>query len=326
MKKVIYYGVSTLMTVGFFTFLIPVDLFEQAPVLFTFIATIVSTILLAMTIFSIPFEMTEDEKVNGSAWGYVYFIAIAGFLFGYGIFLLSHHSDRVSKEINDYGIYTVGIVIGGESLKTRKIDNTHVVVKFIDENGNTQRVKHSLSSYEFEKMHRSQYVPIVYSKNYPDLIRVLKNNSEIAFYSKLEIRDMKIQDLMDLLEISNSKKGLNHLNSFSQRWKINSRSFKDKIWYENVLNQSVIQRENHQIAMVVAGRLFNKFDDELFKLGFVRVEQEKATLLYENDQFFLHLKFERKLTPGDYTDFGSGISENTIITLVSKDEFNMMKQ
>jgi hypothetical protein len=318
MKKVVFYGLATLLTVVFFTYLIPVDTFEQFPVLLTFVATVVSTIFLAITIFSIPFEMTEEEEKNGSAWGYVYFIAIAGFLFGYGIFLLSHHSDRVSKEINDYGIYTVGIVIGGESLKTRKIDNTHVVVKFKDENGNTQRVKHSLSSYEFEKMHRSQYIPIVYSKNYPELIRVLKSNSEIAYYSKIKIRDISIKDLMELLDETNGKVGLKKLNSFSQRWKINNRSYQDRIIYENVLNQSVIQREKHQVTMVVTGRLINKFDDELFKLGFVRVEQEKATLLYENDQFFMHLKFERKLTSGDYTDFGSGISENTIINLYKK--------
>jgi hypothetical protein len=318
MKKVVFYGLATLLTVVFFTYLIPVDTFEQFPVLLTFVATIVSTVFLAITIFSIPFEMTEEEEKNGSAWGYVYFIAIAGFLFGYGIFLLSHHSDRVSKEINDYGVYTVGIVIGGESLKTRKIDNTHVVVKFIDENGNTQRVKHSLSSYEFENMHRSQYIPIVYSKNYPELIRVLKNNSEIAYYSKLKIRNLEINDLIDLLDETNGKVGIKKLNSFSQRWKINNRSYQERIVYENVLNQSVIQRENNKITAVFSGRNFEKFEDEIFKLGFLKMDNGNMGILYENEKYLLHFYFDRKLSLNNRDDFGSPMKESTIITLTTK--------
>lgn len=318
MKKVVFYGFATLLTVVFFTYLIPVDTFEQFPVLLTFVATIVSTIFLAITIFSIPFEMTEEEEKNGSAWGYVYFIVIVGFLFGFGIFLLSHHSDRVNKEIDDYGVYTVGIVIGGESLKTRKIDNTHVVVKFIDENGNTQRVKHSLSSFEFENMHRSQYIPIVYSKNYPELIKVLKNNSEIAYYSKLKIRSLEIKDLMELLDQTNRKIGLRKLNSFSQRWKVNNRSYQNSIIYENVLNQNVIQKENNKIMAFFSGRNFEKFEDEIFKLGFHKIDTKDVGIWYENEGYLLHFFFDRKLNLNTGVNFDSSMRSRTILTLTKK--------
>ena len=186
MKRGLAFTAITLFTIWFFVFGIPVDTYANNAGLIAAISTIICTILFVYTIicfFPKDTGKKPDSDDSKDKSGYVIFAVFMLFLFGFGTFQVKHALDAKKNELKENGRLVIATVIDGSSYKTRKVDFTDIKFEFLLEDGSRYTAKADVSAKEFSKYHIGKEVPIVYSKKYPSLIKILRNDEEVSEYS-----------------------------------------------------------------------------------------------------------------------------------------------
>lgn len=317
MNKKYIYLIATILSVLFFYFGVPLDFLHEHNIAVTLIGAVVSTVLLAYTIFNF-YRPTAEKKVGQKDdLGCFLMVLIVIFFFGFSFLLIYSEIKKTGRELSKNGIYTTGVIVDGELLQTRKADLSNVTIKFKTKEGQEMTVVEDISAGEFEKYSKFQEVPIIYSKNYPTITRIIKSDGELSKYTKTEIRDLTLKDFMAIIDLPNPIEVNGYLNSVNRKWNYeNDSETNTTIYYNNYKNialrvmpyKSVVYKNNE-----VNRDLFSK---ELKRLGFEEITKEgvKGRLL-TNGKYAVNFSFERVETD-DPNDSMLNFSQITVVNFV----------
>jgi hypothetical protein len=317
MSKKYIYLIATILSVLFFYFGVPLDFLHEHNIAVTLIGAVVSTVLLAYTIFNFYGPTAEKKVGQKDDLGCFLMVLIVIFFFGFSFLLIYSEIKKTGSELSKNGIYTNGVIVDGELLQTRKADLSNVTIKFKTKEGQEMTVVEDISAGEFEKYSKFQEVPIIYSKNYPTITRIIKSDSELSKYTKTEIRDLTLKDFMTIIDLPNPIEVNGYLNSVNRKWNYeNDSETNTTIYYNNYKNialrvmpyKSVVYKNNE-----VNRDLFSK---ELKRLGFEEITKEgvKGRLL-TNGKYAVNFSFERVETD-DPNDSVLNFSQITVVNFV----------
>lgn len=317
MNKKYIYLIATILSVLFFYFGVPLDFLHEHNIAVTLIGAVVSTVLLAYTIFNFYGPTAEKKVGQKDDLGCFLMVLIVIFFFGFSFLLIYSEIKKTGRELSKNGIYTTGVIVDGELLQTRKADLSNVTIKFKTKEGQEMTVVEDISAGEFEKYSKFQEVPIIYSKNYPTITRIIKSDSELSKYTKTEIRDLTLKDFMAIIDLPNPIEVNGYLNSVNRKWNYeNDSETNTTIYYNNYKNialrvmsyKSVVYKNNE-----VNRDLFSK---ELKRLGFEEITKEgvKGRLL-TNGKYAVNFSFERVETD-DPNDSVLNFSQITVVNFV----------
>lgn len=317
MNKKYIYLIATILSILFFYFGVPLDFLHEHNIAVTLIGAVVSTVLLAYTIFNFYGPTAEKKVGQKDDLGCFLMVLIVIFFFGFSFLLIYSEIKKTGSELSKNGIYTTGVIVDGELLQTRKADLSNVTIKFKTKEGQEMTVVEDISAGEFEKYSKFQEVPIIYSKNYPTITRIIKSDSELSKYTKTEIRDLTLKDFMAIIDLPNPIEVNGYLNSVNRKWNYeNDSETNTTIYYNNYKNiairvmpyKSVVYKNNE-----VNRDLFSK---ELKRLGFEEITKEgvKGRLL-TNGKYAVNFSFERVETD-DPNDSVLNFSQITVVNFV----------
>ncbi|AXG72763.1 hypothetical protein DVK85_00345 [Flavobacterium arcticum] len=313
MKKGLLFMVITLFSMCLFVFGIPIDILSKNSTLLTLISTIICTILFAYTIlyfFQKKIEEKPDNNDSNDDSGLAFFGLIILFLFGFGAFQIANSINVKEKELQKNGklvIATVTDVISFEE---------YIKLEFLLENGSKYTAKVDVSADELPKYYKNKKVPIVYSKKYFSIVKILKNDKELSEYSNNASRDLNLNDLVKLFEFDSDVKVTEYLNTINLNWTNETYDGLNGTYY-NLVRDISIEIDSNQITYIHSKYEVELFDDELKQLGFTSNSSE-GVKFYNNDTYIIMKKLER-IKNKRSEDFVEDdiLSERRSITIVS---------
>lgn len=317
MNKKYIFLIATILSVLFFYFGIPLDFLHQHNIAVTLIGATVSTVLLAYTIFYFYGPTAEKKVGQKDDLGCFLMALIVIFFFGFSFLLIYSEIKKTDRELSKNGIYTTGVIVDGELLQTRKADLSNVTIKFKTKKGQEMIVVEDINSGEFEKYSQFQEVPIIYSKNYPTITRIIKSDSELSNYTKTEIRDLTLKDFMTIIDLPNPIEVNGYLNGVNRKWSYeNDSETNTTIYYNNYKN--IALRITPYKSLIYKNNEVNRdlFRKELERLGFKEITKEgiKGTL-FTNRKYAVNFTFERVKTEDD-NDSVLNFSQITVVNFV----------
>ena len=313
-KKYIFL-IATISCVLFFYFGIPLDILHEHNIAITLIGAVSSTVLLACTIFNFYLPSAEKKAGKPDDMGCFLMVLIVVFFFGYSFLLIYNEVGKTSRELSKNGVYSTGLIVDGEQLQARRADLSNVTIKFKTQEGIEMIVVESISAKEFEKYAQFQEIPIVYSKNYPSIIKIIKSDSELSKYTKINIRDLTLKDFITILNIPNPIEVNGYLNGVNRKWNYeNNQENNTTIYYNNYKN--IALRITPYKSIIYKNDAINRdlFSKELKQLGFETITKDgiKGTL-FSNGKYAINFTIERVKTD----DSNAGILDFNQITVVN---------
>ncbi|MBO9672915.1 MAG: hypothetical protein J7577_05700 [Sphingobacteriaceae bacterium] len=294
-KKYIFLA-FTLLSIAFFYKGIPLDVFHSHTTILTLAGGILSTILLAITIFNFyPPTAVKAEDKKQENFGCIFIAVIVLFFFGFSGFLIFNTVNESSKEIEKNGKYTVGEIVNGSSFKTRKADFTSVIIKYKTQDGKVYQTAQDISADEFENYYRFQEIPIVYSSKYPTILQILKKDTDIAKYLKVKIRDISVLDLEKLIELKSTLEINQYLNSINQKWQYERASNDNSYVFSNNFKKIIIKVTPRKELVYALNDVNNElFENELSKSNFNKIDNFKGKgTVYIKPGYILNKRIER---------------------------------
>jgi len=299
--------VATLISIAFFYRGIPLDILHSHHIAFVLVGGIISTVLLAATIFQFYRPIAVKKIGQKDDTGCMLMVFIVVFFFGYSIFLIFDETRQVSKEIQTNGKYTTGFIIDGSSYTTRRADFTNVSIKYKTQEGKEYITVHDISAKEFENYTQFQEIPIVYSSKYPTLIRILRSDSEIAKYSKRTIRDLKISDFEKILDLKSATAINDYLNAVNLKWTVENDNEANSFVFVNNYKKAYLKVIlGEELIYMPEDNVFNLFNDEINQNYHKTSENESVKgSLYTKPGYILNCRIERIRENSDDSMIGS---------------------
>ncbi len=297
MNKKIIYLVLFVFSVWFFWRGIPIDIFHSYPIILSLVAGIVTTFLLTITLFQFSpansdNKLTEKQDQN---LGCILIAVIVAFFFAFSIYLIFDEINRTNEELEKNGVYTTGVIVSGSSFKTRKVDLTSVVIQFKDKKGKVIYTNQDISASEFARYSKNQEIPIVYSEKYPSILKILRDDKSIEKFSKTPVKDLSLNDLISIFELKSPEQINKFLNTVNKKWDYqNAGEYNSKIYFNKFKNIAIKVNDSTSVIYMHNRVDPNLFEDELSRLGFKRIDEERVKgLIYRNDNYLLSKRVER---------------------------------
>lgn len=172
MKKKILYSILLLFTFWLFAEGIPVTMYDRYSTFFSLVGAVAVAVFATATLFSFLPKPDPDKEMEGDNSGYLIFGVILISLFGSGIFFVSNGLNRRERDIEDNKKFAIATIVDGSSLKSRRIDNTSIIVKFQPEDGKDYSAEIEVTASQFSQFSLEQQIPIIYSSEHPSLAKI----------------------------------------------------------------------------------------------------------------------------------------------------------
>lgn len=295
MQKKILYAALFIFSVWLFSRGIPLDIFHGYSITLTLIGGILCTFLLAITLFQFFPATPEESEKTGQNIGCALIAVVIIFFFGFSMFLLFDEIGRSDAEIDKNGVYTTGVIVDGSSYKTRKVDLTSVMIKFKTKDGKEQYTSQDISAQEFSRYSQFEEVPIVYSKRYPSILKILRTDAEIAKYSKSEVRDITLSDLIKLYELKTPIEINKYLNNINKEWDYQNGGDDQSVIYFNKFKKIAIKVIKDKDVIYMLNDVNQQlFEEEIPKLKFEKMDMGSGKgMVYTNGNFIISKRVER---------------------------------
>ena len=245
---------------------------------------------------SIPhkFKLGKFVLFNIMLLSFIVFIAIT-------IKLTYLYSSIKEIELKQFGKITTGEITQGYSLTSKNDPGTYTVtIEYNREDGKTIKAITRVSPTEFQEYYVGKEVNIIYSTHNNALVDLLTDDEKIKNYTKIENKDITIDNLLKLLEIKQSEFGT-FLNKISYSWQFDSTK---KSWINNQKDILITINDDKSISYLTAIVSPEKINSEINLLKFKRIniannlsKTQKIEMqlfsadgLYENENFGLLIK------------------------------------
>lgn len=233
-------------------------------------------------------EWNRNKKVKKGD-SKIFFIIIFGFV---SFFIFKGRiSFRVNDELKSNGIITKGEITGGKKeVKKNTLGSVIIDISYVDAFGKSF-VGYDRDAKEiFDILSTDQVVDIVYSPNYPRIVKILKGKKSIKSIIGIEQRNLEINILIKILNLSDSNMVKKHLDSISFKWE---KQNKVNNWSNENMSTLISLIPKRQITLVKFPQIEKRFQlgdglslsiylEELASLGFEKV----------NDSTFISKKTE----------------------------------
>jgi hypothetical protein len=293
MLRKILYPLLLVLVIWLFGWGLPVDFSNRYPVFLAFTGSILGTGALVMSL--LRFSEGSGEK-NESAYGFGIFAALTVFLFGFGVFIFYNTESRVEAEFKENGVYTLATIKDGSSVSGDKFDLTSVKVNFTNEEGKNRYADIDISASEFNGHYVDEKLPIVYSRNYPTMARIINDKDDYKRFTATGERELGIKDLTGFLQFTPGKAANDFLNTVNQQWEFKYFSPDSSYSYTNEVKNIRITAFTNEMKYVTPGGDKNLFVPELEKSGYRLIKGNPDNLneevIYKNDSFVVARKIE----------------------------------
>ncbi len=168
-KTIISLGISSLIVILFFE-LIPISFLSN----WKFLLATVGGLAFSLSIGSFLFSMKtrgSSKKSRDALNSFKGFLAILS-LFAFGFTLIYKVSHFEGNELSNNGLPTSGMVTSKFFLPGKTSTSYEATISYKDENGVVHKADALISKDEYGRIQDRQTVPIVYSPNYPNIIRI----------------------------------------------------------------------------------------------------------------------------------------------------------
>lgn len=172
MKKKILYSILLLFTFWLFAEGIPVTMYDRYSTFFSLVGAVAVAVFATATLFRFLPKPDPEKEMEGDNSGYLIFGVILISLFGSGIFFVSHGLNRRERDIEDNKKFAIATIVDGSSFKSRRIDDTSIIVKFKLEDGKDYSAEIEVTASQFSQFSLDQQIPIIYSSVHPSLAKI----------------------------------------------------------------------------------------------------------------------------------------------------------
>ncbi len=314
MKKSIVYGLLTAGIMWFFCFGIPLDFFESATTFVVIVAGILTTIFATLFVVSLYGPAKEPEEPGMTAESNNSYIGIIGAIFfGLIIFpitLLYLESEAVSKELQENGESTTGIIVDGNSYKTRRADFSSLKIKFETADSKTYTVDYDISASQFNNLSLNQEVPIVYSKKYPTIITIDYGNTHVSKNLAEKINPVTLEAFLNIIDFKTPGETNIYLNTINEQWNYNILGPNQVLFFNKATAENLQLIKNVRLKFVTT-RAASEYIAEFEKAGWKR-DNTKAEITFTLDSRYVSTIMSNNLAIS-----GSGkIHDSTVKTAI----------
>lgn len=305
-KKAIFFLLT--FTIVFYCFfeISPVT-YDKYYILITIIAGVIATISFSIFLFSFLQKDPKDDPYlfRGDKGGYILGFLIIGFFFSFSIYLLWFQFEKKQKLIQN-GEYAIAIILGHREMDLRKADFSYITVGFYDKTNKYHKVQYDIGASVVKKYRNKRYIPIVYSKEYPELITSISGHESFKRLARINSRNTEFSDLAYLLdhpELSN-KEIVQYLNSINQYWENDEYS---KNEFSNIFtpHKIILNRgESVQLSYPLDLFTYDDFYKNFIELGFVRDTSVKGKRVFRNDKYEIEYERNNTFYSGDDSEIG----------------------
>lgn len=269
----------------------------------TVIISISGTICLSISLVNVFIYYGSWRKRNIEKYGkpkspiegYLMICFFPGFIFYFIISsCFSSGADKILKETQEDAVATV---IDGSSIEG-KINYATVTVEFITKDGRAISAVEDVSTYKFKDFYLGQKLNIVYSKDDPQNIDLLIDDSSVKKMKGKESRAIEPNDLLKLSTISFSDLAA-ELNKINNNWVYND---SEGVWIDDKRQQVITTRKNpDQVILMMPREYNNDFADKFLAIGFVKINAQELGIevdpretIYIKDGYLASLKIVSK--------------------------------
>lgn len=270
--------ISLVLSIVAFLFLIPNSVYNLSPLIFSVLGAALSMLFLIQIFYNFRNIQDYHDKVehgNDTKFKILAVSSIPLTFILYMTFWMNFAFDK-SNEIEEYGMKTKGTIISAHVTNIRRKTGSGKVfyakVKFVTENRKTIISEEQITEEQYKNISIGQEIEVSYSKKDPNIV-------ELNIEEKKDLANLKISQLIDLLNIPKDSVGLK-LKTLNPRLKqVDENNWKDE-------HNDVIRIDNSKmVSAIIRGDLMSKFYLELKQLGFKRVEVESDQELFESEDY-----------------------------------------
>ena len=305
-KKAIFFLLT--FTIVFYCFfeISPVT-YDKYYILITMLAGVIATFSFGIFLFSF---LKDDPKkdpylLRGDKGGYILGFSIIGFFFIFSIYLIWFQVEKKQNLIKN-GEYAIAIQLGHRELDLRKADFSYITVGFYDKAKIYHKVQHDVSAKSVKKYRNQRYIPIVYSKEYPELITIISGHESFKRLAGIDSRNLEFHDLSYLLDHPEltDKEIVKYLNSINQYWEKDEYSKNEftNIFtpHEIIVNKSESVELSYPLDIFSYDDFYKKFNE----LGFERDTTQKGKRVFKNDKYAMEYERNNTFYNGDDSEIG----------------------
>ncbi|MCU0321449.1 MAG: hypothetical protein MUE72_03485 [Chitinophagaceae bacterium] len=207
-------------------------------------------------------EQYETPKIIMSSW--LFFMIFGILLYPLLSWRFSNAADSILKKTQQK---TIGIVVSGTSVTSRKgLDFTYIDVEFETKEGVHVTATEDISKYDFKKFYIGQKINLIYSKDNPQNIDLLINESSVIEFTGSAEREITPTDLISFLSIK--KENIqSELEKIKYGWQFNE---KKKVWV-NEKNNSYLSIADGGIVFMSKSTILYTYPKQLEAMGFKRI-------------------------------------------------------
>jgi len=291
----LYWLIITLIVFCIFYWFLPLNIYNNFPVLTSIIGSFLVTVLLIQTIgdYRSWQEFNNPEKKD---WRF----KITPLLLLLGIVLIFifwfNFSTKEKSELKSYGVVVSGKIIDGNIITVRKglkkKQVFEVKVKFTTETNQEMIVKENLHEKEYIGLKKGQDIKLIYSRRNPKIIDLITNAEAAKDFLHSENRKVTLNDLIYFIEKPNltesdlEKICFGWTNYSSQTW-INTQRNISIMKNDSIIYTYIPNNENNKNTILINIEL-NRFLEEMKELGFIRLSNElNENTTYESKLYYI---------------------------------------
>lgn len=293
LKKILYPSLFVLSILIFFR-AIPLDTLHLHVGLIGCVGAITAMVLAFMSLLQFfpvkdAKEPTAEAKTD-SSFGCLVIVGIMLFFFIYAFAFITDVTARTNKELENNGAFAKGIISDGSMLKIKGADLSNLTIKYRAENGKEYFANLDISAAEFSQYYQYQELPILYSKKYPYIIQVIKNQAQLKKYyikSLQGLPDLTLNDLLKIFKIKSPEAVVQYLNVINKQWVNAYGSESNTATYINgIKNIGVKTIGTNKLQYIHSSMDTTLYSKQLQELGFIaETINSNDKRLYKNEHF-----------------------------------------
>lgn len=291
-RKIIW-GTGLLLTILLFYFLIPANVYFNAPILLSLIGAALFLFFSVQLVGDFrSWEELNTKDKSQQDWRHkaAFLLVIPAVIF---LFVLTKKVDNFEKdELKTDGKVTTGHIKDGSKSTVGESTKCDIIVEYKVENDRLINVSQTITESEFDSYSKGQLITLVYSKKHPDIFRILSTDEAIEKYTGVQNRAVGVKDLITL--ISMKQDSINpFLNTISYSWEKRDTGWVNDRNYQYV-NVSPKTGSVTYISSAVDFKLYqNMFKLENFKemdTDSSGIKSNRSAKLYYNDSLLAGLE------------------------------------
>jgi hypothetical protein len=204
----------------------------------------------------------------------------------------SHTADAILKDTQEDAVATI---IDGQSIEGRRLNFASVTVEFTTKDGKNVIAVEDVTTYKFKDFYKGQKLNIVYSRDNPQNIDLLTNESSLKRLKNKQARAIELNDLLSLTSVSFQNIS-SELNKINNNWVYDD---SEGVWVDDEKQQMISMRKKPDQIVFVAGREYSEdvFPSKLLDMGFRTIDPsafgivpERNEVFYEREDYLISMK------------------------------------